>query len=209
MDLPKNFAYQKPRGRPASIKDLFTFKVNPVTHPNRPGWELAMDVNVSYHNGLLAQQYSPESNKEQVDKFFRDFFTVDQDELARFPVDVQNFVVGWRTYYVRLSQDTVTGGHFHRLKKEILTVVDGELMIKFEDIYGNKKEQRLNKYNGTITLPFISHEIVGIAPNSILKVIANTAYDPNDQRTQDTWISQGKEKNFLQLQKENLRQNSE
>ena len=74
MNLPLDFGYQKPSVKPASIDDLFTFKINPITSPHRPGWELTMDVNFSYNNGLLPGQYNSESDKEQVDAFFKDFF---------------------------------------------------------------------------------------------------------------------------------------
>ena len=146
-------------------------------------------------------QYSNANNKERVDQFFKDFFMVDQEELARLPPDVQNFVMGWRTYYVKLDQGAVAGGHFHRLKKEILTTIEGEFLVKFEDVYGNKKEQPLDKYTGVITLPFISHEIVGKASHSILKVMANMAHDPNDKQTHDTWVSYGTGQFFDKIKK--------
>ena len=203
MNQPADFSYQKPSQNPASIDDLFTFKINPLTNSNRPGWELAMDVNFSYREGLLPMQCEDINNKERPNQFFKNFFDINQEELSRLPLEVQEYIKGWRTYWVKLGQGAIAGGHYHRLKKEVFTVIDGEFLFKTEDVYGKKKEQSLDKNRGMIMLPFISHEVIGMAPSSTLKVIANSAFNPEDQRTHDTWVSHNEKEqifNFRKLQ---------
>lgn len=196
--LPADFASRKPHIKPASLEDCFMFAVHPTTNPDRPGWELTQDVCISYDGGLLAKQHLG-TDPEKVNKFFREFLQLDMEEVADLPPEVARLVPGWRTYFLVLQDGTRAGKHFHRFKKEIFTLIRGEMVVERADVYGNQDVVTIDKTRGLAMPPYIHHTVQAVASDTIFKVVANCYYDPDDARTQDTWFSEVNEGPFGKL----------
>lgn len=69
-----------------------------------------------------------------------------------------------------------------------------------QDVYGGTTSAELSSANGNVLYnpPYVHHTYEALDPNSSLTVVANTLFDPDDPRTQDSYRSDV----FVQLQEQ-------
>ncbi|MBN2459602.1 WxcM-like domain-containing protein [Candidatus Woesearchaeota archaeon] len=130
-----------------------------------------------------------------------DFLRYETDELKNYlPRDLR----GLRQYHVKnLNIGKVGIGEFHRLRKEMIFVLEGLIDFEFEDVYGGLERMRLDPGRGVYIPNFILHSY-DIKNCSQLVVLANTLFDPDDPVTHDTYSSE----TFRKLQHQYLKRNS-
>lgn len=122
------------------------------------------------------------------------FLFYDPEELASvLPFDIR----GLRLYTVRgLPENSIGGTEFHRIREEMVFVLDGLVLWTCEDLAGNIRELLLDPTTGVWMPPYILHTYQALKPDSGLLVIANTLFDPEDPSTHDTYPADS----FHQLQ---------
>lgn len=112
------------------------------------------------------------------------FFKYDSMELKRIPRDIR----GLRTYAVQgLSEGSVGGKEFHRIREEILICTRGKIILTCEDIFGKKKEIVMIPGQAIWIPPFILHTYEVMENKSGILAVANTLFFPDDPRTHDTY----------------------
>ena len=125
----------------------------------------------------------------------REFFSADPKELAIST----KMRLGFREYVVRsLPKGSIGGTEFHRIRQEIVFGLEGKTRWICEDLFGNRREFMLEAHTGLWQPPFLLHTYEVLEDNSGIAVIANTLFDPNDQKTFDTYSREL----FLDLQRE-------
>ena len=116
----------------------------------------------------------------------REFLKVEPSEAALLP----HVQLGLRSFTSSgIPVGEVGAMHFHRIRKEVLSVVAGSLSLKLEDIYGGIEVLELNQETRAVYIPpFIAHtyRVTGNTPAS-LSVVANTLYSHEDPRTHDVF----------------------
>lgn len=114
----------------------------------------------------------------------RSIFHYDDRELARVEEDIR----GFRIYEISgLRVGTIGGTEFHRIRKEIITVSDGSIVLYVEDLWGDLKEFVLGKGDGVWIPPYIKHTYETREDSTRLVVVANTLFDPSNSQTFDTY----------------------
>ncbi len=170
------FAYKKPLSYPYSIDSVIEIETE---------GQLKLSFAMTYDSLLLFT-----STHDSLVKFLR----YDEDELRLLQRDIK----GLRSYPVRDLQEGSKGGmKFHRIRKELIFSLDGVFNIKCEDVYGNKRDFRLDSHAGIYIPPFVLHTYKTIEDGELL-VIANTLFNPSDLRTQDSYS----QKMFRKLQEQ-------
>lgn len=112
------------------------------------------------------------------------YLDCDQSELSSLIEDIN----GFRAYFIDgLQKDSRGGMEFHRVRKEILFVMQGSVHLECEDVYRNKKEFALESKKGIFIPPFILHSYDILKDDTNLLVFANTLYNSNVPQTQDTY----------------------
>lgn len=113
------------------------------------------------------------------------FFSYDEEELQRVPKDIR----GLRNYRVEnLPEGQVGGTEFHRVRKEIVIGVAGQVRWECEDLYGNKREFILTPENGVWMPPLILHTYFVEENESGLAIVCNTLFPlPAHPATNDTY----------------------
>lgn len=115
-----------------------------------------------------------------------DFFSYQPLELSKIPADVR----GLRSYRVSdLVKGSIGAKEWHRLRNELVFVLEGAVKWTCEDVYGGKQEFIIDGQSGVWTPPFILHTYEAIADNTQILVIANTLFLPDDPRTHDTYTT--------------------
>ncbi len=148
---------------------------------------------------LLVQGPWTTKSNGQLDKLFElgfehlfhgGYLDYDATELSYLPKNIR----GLRSYTVHklnITQENgkpnIGGDEYHRIRKELLFVLEGAAMIELEDVYGKKREVQITPRKGLYIQPFILHTYRITADNTRLLVIANTLFDANDDRTKDTY----------------------
>ncbi|MDA2935765.1 WxcM-like domain-containing protein [Patescibacteria group bacterium AH-259-L05] len=123
------------------------------------------------------------------------YFEYDDKELARIPGDIR----GLRSYTVRnLSEGELGGNEFHRIRKEMVFVLEGSVRWGCVDLFGGGAEFIITPENGVFVPSFILHTYEVLEEGSGLLVIANTLFDSEDPRTHDTYSLE----KFHELQKQ-------
>ncbi len=112
------------------------------------------------------------------------YLAYDQAELDPLPQDIR----GLRIYTVRkLPQERIGGMEWHRVREEMIFVLEGSVLWECEDLYGNKRSYTLDGGAGIWMPPFILHTYTVLAEGSGLLVMANTLFIPDDPATHDTY----------------------
>lgn len=127
----------------------------------------------------------------EFDKLFHGgYLDYNATELSYLPKDIR----GLRSYTVHKLQpkqndgtQTIGGVEYHRIRKELLFVLEGAATIELEDVYGKTKKVSLDQRRGLYIQPFILHTYWIDANNTRLFVVANTCFNANDERTKDTY----------------------
>ncbi|MBN1982124.1 MAG: WxcM-like domain-containing protein [Chitinivibrionales bacterium] len=123
----------------------------------------------------------------------RDYFTYDTQELEKIPCDIR----GLRSYRVRgITPGNSGANEFHRIRKEMLFSLNGEIEVTCEDLFGKTQTFQLNAERGIFIPPFIIHTYYAKTLADIL-VIANTLFIPENPATHDTYSREI----FTELQK--------
>lgn len=124
-----------------------------------------------------------------------DYFTYEQDELKKIP---EGFDIRGLRHYSNdgMPKGNKGGGEFHRIRKEIIFGTAGETAWECEDLDGGKRNFTLAPNFGIKFNPFILHTYEVKEENSGILVVANTLFDPEDPRTQDTYSREA----FITLQ---------
>lgn len=127
------------------------------------------------------------------------FFLYNDEELRRIPEDIR----GLRKYSVEnLPLGQVGGTEFHRIRKEIVMGICGQVEWECEDIYGEKRKFVLSDENGIWMPPFILHTYFVQKNKSGLTVLCNTLFPlPANEATNDTYSH----KEFVDFQKDFLK----
>lgn len=116
----------------------------------------------------------------------KSYFRYDEKELAIMPGGFD--VRGLRIYNVRdIPTGTVGGTEWHRIREEMVFVLEGEVEWVCEDVYGGKREFILGEDGGVWMPPYILHTYRALIPGSGLMVVTNTMFDPSDPRTHDSY----------------------
>ncbi len=161
--------------RPSNVNDVIEFEVRGpwMTKSNA---ELQVLFSLPYSEALKYLEY-------------------DEKELERIQKDIR----GLRSYTVRNLKIGNKGGmEFHRVRKEIIFGLEGYVRLELEDFYKGKKDISLNSHKGIYIPPFILHTYDAVENNSGLLIIANTLFDPDDDKTHDTFS----EKIFREIQEQ-------
>jgi mannose-6-phosphate isomerase-like protein (cupin superfamily) len=156
-----------------SEKPLFDpFGVNSVVgFPLRGPWTTKSNGNLSV---LLALPYN---------EFIAKFFEYDGSELRRLKTDIR----GFRSYQITdLKKGNIGGTEFHRIRNEVLFVLEGRFDVICEDVFGGKKNFSLMDGGGIYIPSFILHTYKVLSDGRLF-VMANTLFDPNDLETHDTY----------------------
>lgn len=112
------------------------------------------------------------------------YFNYEPSELGKIPSDIR----GLRLYTVSdIAKGNIGANEWHRLRAELVFVLEGAVRWTCEDVYGDKKEFILDGRVGVWTPPFVLHTYEAVSDNSQILVIANTLFLPDDPRTHDTY----------------------
>lgn len=112
------------------------------------------------------------------------YFHYKSEELDRVPTDIR----GLRAYTVYdLPQGKIGGAEWHRIREEMVFVLNGSLKWTCEDLYGGQKDFILDLNVGIWMPPFILHTYEVKETGSQLFVVANTLFIPEDPATHDTF----------------------
>lgn len=104
-------------------------------------------------------------------------------ELNRLPTDIR----GLRVYVIRnLPKGGIGGNEWHRIREEIVFVLQGSTRWMCEDIFGGQRDFILNSEIGIWMPSFIIHTYEVQEAGSELLIIANTLF-PEDPTTHDTY----------------------
>lgn len=115
------------------------------------------------------------------------FLKYNHDELAKVPINIR----GLRHYLVgNLPLNGIGGGEFHRIRREIVFAITGEVKWECQDLYGEHSTTTLNEKQGISLPPFLLHSYTVTKPQTTLLVVANTLFIPNDPRTHDTYSAE-------------------
>lgn len=119
------------------------------------------------------------------DQTMDSFLTYDQEELRKLPTDIR----GLRSYKVSNLKKGVIGGlEFHKLRKELLFVLQGSIRMTLTDINQQTKSFVLtNNSTGVYIPPFIIHTYEVLEDNTSLIGFVNTLFIPEDKKTHDTY----------------------
>jgi len=115
--------------------------------------------------------------------FPKKFFKYNNEELKK-----TGDIRGMRVYTVRdIPEGMIGGKEFHRVRQEIVFATKGRIKWMCKDMFGNKREFVLTP-NGVCVYvpPFILHTYEALEESDLV-VIANTLFDPNNKKTQDTY----------------------
>lgn len=111
------------------------------------------------------------------------FLEGDPSELARMPEVAR----GLRMFVVEnMPVGGVGGGEFHRNRSEIIFTMCGKLSWSCEDLYGSTRVFEPSRERIIRIPPFILHTMRAEEDGSAIMVIANTLFDADDVRTQDS-----------------------
>ena len=112
------------------------------------------------------------------------FFKYDNDELTKVKKDIR----GLRLYNVKnLKNGSVGANEWHKIRTEIVFVMQGSVEWQCEDVYGAITIVNLDTTNGILVPANILHKYTALADDTSLLVIANTLFDPKDTQTHDTY----------------------
>jgi hypothetical protein len=115
------------------------------------------------------------------------FFRYDPRELAEIPEDIR----GLRLYSVQnLLKGRIGGGEFHRIRREILFCLEGEVLWTCNDLFGGETGALLRQNEGILVPSFILHSYRVKKGKASLLVIANTLFNPADTGTYDTYSAE-------------------
>lgn len=115
------------------------------------------------------------------------YLRYEKAELDLMPSDIR----GLRAYTVRdLPNERIGGSEWHRIREEIVFVLEGSVLWMCEDILGNQRDIILDTGTGIWMPSFILHTYKVKKERSDLLVIANTLFVPDDPRTHDTYSAE-------------------
>lgn len=115
---------------------------------------------------------------------WQDLFNYDEQELARVNEDIR----GFRIYEISgLKRGVIGGTEFHQIRKEIVIVAKGSIVIQLEDLSGRQADFTLTRGQGVWIPPFIKHTYRVLENDTRLVAIANTLFDPTNSTTFDTY----------------------
>jgi len=139
-------------------------------------------------NGELMVLYATTLDlfKKIAGKFAKDFFSYDEEELAKIPTDIR----GFRIYTVQnLSKGQIGGTEFHRIRKEFFFGLGGAVLLTCDDLFGDSRTFTIDTKSGIYMPNYLRHTYQVLEDNSGFMVIANTLFIPDDRRTHDTYDS--------------------
>lgn len=111
------------------------------------------------------------------------FLQQDSDETIGLP-DIR----GFRIYKVSgIKKGAIGGIHFHRIRTQILTASKGSFRWECEDVYGDTRTFELQEGYGIYMPPYIFDRYTALEEDSEVTVICNTLFNPDDERTHDTF----------------------
>lgn len=114
----------------------------------------------------------------------KELLRYEMGELARVPLDIR----GLRHYVVRdLPAGAVGGTEFHRIRREWVFTARGEVLWRFEDLYGGVHEVVVSQGHGVFIPPYLLHTYTVAQEGTELLAVANTLFVPDDPRTHDTY----------------------
>ena len=124
-----------------------------------------------------------------------EYFHYDAAETNKLHSDIR----GLRAYTVsKLAQGSMGANEWHKVRSEMVFVVNGRARWDTEDVYGAKSTAILQRGTGIWLPSFIFHTYAALDNDTEILVIANTLFDPDDTSTHDTYS----ENLFKQLQRE-------
>ena len=112
------------------------------------------------------------------------FLKYDTVELKQIPEDIR----GLRSYVVKnIPEGTVGGDEWHKVRTELVYVLAGSIKWKCTDLYGNTKEVIIDTSTAVMTPHHILHTYEALVAGSIVSVLTNTLYIPENPSTHDTY----------------------
>lgn len=115
------------------------------------------------------------------------YLAYNEAELQRVPEDIR----GLRIYTVRkLPKGEIGGTEWHRVREEMIFVLDGAVTWECEDLAGTRVAYTLTQDEGIWMPPSILHTYKVLEENTGLMVLANTLFTPDNPATHDTYSLQ-------------------
>lgn len=95
---------------------------------------------------------------------------------------------GFRIYEVKPINPGFRGGDdFYMVREEVIHCTEGRVRFSVEDLARNTAEYVLEEGSGLHIPRFILHSYEALRKRSRLHVMANTDFDPADERTHDSY----------------------
>jgi dTDP-4-dehydrorhamnose 3,5-epimerase-like enzyme len=115
------------------------------------------------------------------------FFVYDQEELDSIGADIR----GLRSYVVEgIPEGRIGANEWHRVRHEIVICRKGKIVWEFEDLEGEKLEMSLEPGTSAWIPPFVLHAYKALEKDSMIQVIANTLFIPDDPTTHDSYSAE-------------------
>jgi hypothetical protein len=115
-----------------------------------------------------------------------EFFAYEEysQDLSAIPQDIR----GLRIYTVgNLPYGRIGGTEWHRIRSEFVHVIVGSVQWTCEDVYGGILEFHLTPQTGLLMPPYILHTYEVLEEGTMLVVVANTLFFPDDPATHDSY----------------------
>lgn len=128
----------------------------------------------------------------KLDFILNHYLSYDESEAHKLPRDIR----GLRAYSVRgIVKNHIGAGEWHKLRTELVFILNGAASWRCEDSSGKKKVIYLKQGVGVLTPPYILHTYKALEDEVWLLVIASTLFNADDKQTQDTYSKE----TFMQL----------
>lgn len=115
------------------------------------------------------------------------FFEYNKEDLDAIGFDVR----GLRSYIVQdIPKNSVGANEWHRLRHEIIVCIKGKVLWEFEDLMGEKREIITEPGTCLWIPPFILHTYKALQKDSVVQVITNTLFLPDEPSTHDTYTAE-------------------
>jgi hypothetical protein len=171
-----------------------------VMADNYPTLDDVLEFNMNEHGGPWNTKSNGELNVSvalPLDFILNTFLKYNQKELSNLDANI----CGIRIYTVSIPEkDSEGGGEFHKVRYEFLVCTKGEVIIKLEDLHGNKKTYSLNK-SGIAIPSHILHDYISKENDSEIMVLCNTLFFAENNNQIETISDTYPKEEFYTLQK--------
>lgn len=114
----------------------------------------------------------------------KQFFNYNKNNISKLPVDIR----GLRSYKVSgIQKNSIGANEWHKVRNEIAITISGIIEWKLQDSLGKTKTITLEENEGLFIPNHILHTYKALEDNSVILVIANTLFMPENALTHDTF----------------------